>query len=128
CPNCGAEIPLDAVFCPKCGAKLAESTVPRQTQQPVTQQPVAQTSPSSYSGDRKDPILAAILSFILPGIGQIYVGATTRGVVYIILAIILYALFIIPGIIFAIYTMYDAYRLAQQYNETGLIPNSIFGY
>jgi len=123
CPNCGAEVPIDANFCPKCGVNFTEPKVSQQAQQPIAQAP----SPVDRS-NRKDPILAAILSFIIPGVGQIYVGATTRGVVYIILAIILYLLFIIPGVIFAIYALYDAYRLAQQYNETGLIPDSIFGY
>ena len=123
CPNCGSEVPIDANFCPKCGVNFTESRPSQQTHPPIDQA----SSPEDRS-DRKDPILAAILSFIIPGVGQIYVGATTRGVAYIILAIIFYILFIIPGVIFAIYAVYDAYRLAHQYNETGLIPDSIFGY
>lgn len=64
-------------------------------------------------------ILAAILSLIIPGIGQIYEGDTKRGLMFLIVAIILYGLnFIIPyigiiGFIFAIYAAYDAYTKAN---------------
>ena len=121
CPNCGAEIPSDASFCPKCGISLADTT---STQSPSvgTGQPVVQPQVQ-----RKDPILAAILSLILAGLGQIYVGATRRGIIYLIITIVLYVIFFPAGLIFAIYTIYDAYKLAKFYNEMGAIPQSIFG-
>lgn len=67
-----------------------------------------------------NPIVAAILSFILPGLGQIIAGETKKGVIFIVIAIVLWALLLptvfISGIIlliFAIYAAYDAYKLAQ---------------
>ncbi|MEN6593241.1 MAG: hypothetical protein ABFC12_08385 [Methanobacterium sp.] len=69
----------------------------------------------------KNPILAAFLSFLLPGLGQIYVGKTVFGLVLIVLTFIIstLAIFLISflGIIIYIivwlYAIYDAYMSAQ---------------
>ena len=65
-------------------------------------------------------ILAAILSLILPGIGQIYAGEMQKGIIFFVVFLILVAinLFVFPLIwilelIFAIYAAYDAYMLAK---------------
>lgn len=67
-----------------------------------------------------NPIIAAILSFIIPGLGQILAGDTKKGVMYIVIAIVLWILIpltaflsAIAGFIFAIYAAYDAYKMAQ---------------
>lgn len=65
-------------------------------------------------------ILAAILSLILPGLGQIYEGQSTqKGIIFIVIAIILYVLSVtvlpyigIVQLLFAIYAAYDAYTNA----------------
>ncbi|NYB25822.1 MAG: hypothetical protein HVN34_00590 [Methanobacteriaceae archaeon] len=69
----------------------------------------------------KNPILAAFLSFLLPGLGQIYVGKTLFGLGLIVLTFIIstLAIFLISffGIIIYIivwlYAIYDAYMSAQ---------------
>ena len=69
----------------------------------------------------KNPILAACLSFLLPGLGQIYVGKTLFGLGLIVLTFIIstLAIFLISffGIIIYIivwlYAIYDAYMSAQ---------------
>lgn len=65
-------------------------------------------------------ILAAILSFLFPGIGQIYAGEMKKGIIFFIIFIILVALYLTFGfiigiieLIFAIYAAYDAYNLAK---------------
>jgi len=67
-----------------------------------------------------NPIIALILSFIIPGLGQLYNRDYIKGIVLIILAILfgyLYAniLFylIILYIIIWLYGMYDAYTTAK---------------
>lgn len=67
-----------------------------------------------------NPILAAILSFFIPGLGQAYAGDIKKGIIYLIIWIILLLVAIftvgILGIIvliFEIYAAYDAYKLAQ---------------
>jgi TM2 domain-containing membrane protein YozV len=69
----------------------------------------------------KNPILAAFLSFLLPGLGQVYVGKTLFGLGLIVLTFIIstLAIFLISffGIIIYIivwlYAIYDAYMSAQ---------------
>lgn len=65
-------------------------------------------------------ILAAILSFFFPGIGQIYAGEMQKGIIFFIIFIILVALYYMVSayigiieLIFAIYAAYDAYTLAK---------------
>ena len=68
-------------------------------------------------------ILAAILSFLIPGLGQAYAGDIKKGVIFFVIAIvlglILWFLFgtgtitYIVALIYDIYAAYDAYQLAQ---------------
>ncbi|MGZ7209983.1 MAG: hypothetical protein ACXVHV_08910 [Methanobacterium sp.] len=65
-------------------------------------------------------ILAAILSLIIPGLGQIYAGVVQKGIIFIVIAIILGLanFFILPliwiiSLLFAIYAAYDAYQIAK---------------
>jgi len=109
------------------------------------QQPF-QPNPQSYAYapaiDRKDPLLAIILSFLIPGVGQIYVGRVLRGLVILLtlpvmscfLTFVLYAavmssrfngmvvVSILATIImigFYIWQIVDAHRLAEEYNRQG---------
>jgi TM2 domain-containing membrane protein YozV len=70
----------------------------------------------------KEPVLALILSFFIPGMGQLYLGNNDRGFKLIIGAIIAWVLtavciglFIYFGI--WIYGMYDAYTSAEKINR-----------
>jgi len=135
CPYCGATIPADSVFCPNCGAKLtgaapapppppAPAAVPPQ---PVPQAPPGQPAPQPVVvQNKKEPILAAILSLVIPGVGQMYVGNVKKGVIFLILAMVLYFIFWPIGLIFALYAIYDAYKMATIYNETGQVPQDMF--
>ena len=68
-----------------------------------------------------NPILAAILSFIIPGLGQAILGDVKKGITYFIIAIVLVFVAIFTagmlGIIllaFGIYAAYDAYKMAHE--------------
>ena len=67
-------------------------------------------------------ILAAILSFFIPGLGQIYAGDLQKGVIFLVVLII----FAIVGslifrswlvwlieLIYSLYAAYDAYQMTQ---------------
>ena len=65
-------------------------------------------------------ILAAILSFFIPGLGQAYTGDIKKGVIFFIVAfiIVLLAMFVfrmwfisIISLIISIYAAYDAYQM-----------------
>ena len=68
----------------------------------------------------KNAILAAILSFILPGLGEIYVGKLMIGIILVIIALIATAaIFMVSSyawvvyIIVWIYAIYDSYTSAK---------------
>lgn len=72
--------------------------------------------------EQKSQGVALILSLLIPGLGQIYNGEVTKGVLFILLALVFGFLFIlligIPlYIILWIYGMVDAYRGAERYNR-----------
>lgn len=69
------------------------------------------------STTNKNPGVAAVLSFIIPGLGQIYCERILRGLVFLGLAIFGYMLFVFPGVIVAIVSMLDARALAQGHRK-----------
>lgn len=108
CEKCGFEIKDENIkFCPACGAP---------------------TSPESQLNDpnlvvnrNKNPILAAILSFLIIGLGQIYLGLTKKGIILFVAAIISGILMLIivgyiTWLIVWIYAIYDAYNSANKMN------------
>jgi TM2 domain-containing membrane protein YozV len=58
------------------------------------------------------PLLAAIFSFLIPGLGQLYNGRALRGLAFFIVAIIAVAIHPMASIPVSIVAMYDAYKLA----------------
>ena len=74
CYNCGAELTGDFKFCPECGQDLnAKAIKPAKT---VT------------SSGEKNILLAIILSVLLPGLGQIYLGLDNKGAIFLIAYVI----------------------------------------
>jgi len=67
---------------------------------------------------RKDPFLAGVLSFVVVGAGQMYVGDIGRGVGFFIGGIIGYIAFIVPGIVVHIWAIKDANDLAKKHNDS----------
>lgn len=115
CPNCGKSTP-EGKFCEHCGASMQTT----QTFQQPAAQPVFTPQPVPARADKSGGI-AAILSFLFTGSGQVYNGQLGKGIGILICAIIGYMLYFIPGMIVWIYGMYDAYSTANKMN-TGEIP------
>ena len=106
CVNCGAKIDARAEICPKCGVRVAPP-------------------PSYIPKERKSEGIAAVLSFLFVGLGQIYNGQIGKGFLFIIIGVIcLFTIIILIGFIlyplFWIYNIYDAYNTAKKINA-GLI-------
>lgn len=114
CSNCGIEMDSSLDNCPKCG--------------------VRQISPAGYQqnyqgyppGKLKSPGLAAVLSFLILGLGQIYNGQIAKGLLLLLAAMISGVLMLILiGFIFWIviwlYAIYDAYNTAQRINSGEII-------
>ena len=115
CPNCGKNTP-EGKFCEHCGASVQTAQT---FQQPVAQQPVYTQQPSQGTKqDKKNPILALILSLIICGVGQMYNGQLLKGVIMLVVTIIMAIATLWPiSLIIVIYSMYDAYTTAQKINN-----------
>lgn len=99
CPQCEATIHVDAEICPNCGIRL------RKTQ----------------SVSHKNEGMAAVLSFLFCGLGQIYNGQIGKGIVFCIIGLIMgFSIFLLVGLvlypIFWIYNIFDAYNTAKKIN------------
>lgn len=100
CPKCGAILETEVTFCPLCG------------------------TPQKKIKTRKDPNIAAILSFIITGLGQVYLGHYVRGIILFVISAS--TVFLLPRysdnsqlnfiaiLVVGIIATYDAYRLAQK--------------
>ena len=139
CHKCGKEVEDGIFFCPFCGVSL------RPFDQNRSQQYCNDNFQGAYALKYKNEGIALILSLLISGIGQIYVGKIVRGIIFLIariaLSLISITIVFSPGFIinnsivlssgaiislifisiisFAlwIYGMYDAYNLAKQYND-----------
>ncbi len=105
CQNCGAEIDKAAEICPKCGVRVAPPPSP----------------PPTIQTERKNEGIAAVLSFIFVGLGQIYNGQIGKGIIFVIIgAIFVFTMIFFIGFIlypiFWIYNIYDAYNTAKEIN------------
>jgi TM2 domain-containing membrane protein YozV len=70
----------------------------------------------------RNPLIAAVLSLIVAGLGQIYNGQVTKGVIFIIvqlingaLTVVLIGWFLLPLV--GLWSMIDAYLVAKHNNE-----------
>lgn len=73
-------------------------------------------------------ILAALMSLIIPGTGQIVSGEVKKGIIFLAIEIILYVLFltvspsiVIISLLFAVYTAYDAYKGAKSDSQVAAV-------
>jgi TM2 domain-containing membrane protein YozV len=84
--------------------------------------PPLQGGPHAGPGphDRKDPVRAALLALVFPGLGQIYNGENFKGFL-LFFWVLAGLIIIIPGIIIWGYGVYDARAVALKLNS-GKIP------
>lgn len=110
CRNCGKRIDPDAEICPHCGVR--QRSPPRST-------------PSSALDDvlaGGNPFVAAVLSAVFPGLGQIYNRELEKGIAVIVASFVaaLSALVLIGFILFPavwLYAVWDAYTVADRQRE-----------
>ena len=93
CPECGAMIDRTVTTCPHCGADRSDPD--------------------------KSPIIAGVLSLLLVGAGQVYIGQTKRGIVLFGASIVAGVLTLTTGVVAILsigiwlYAGYDAYTGAK---------------
>lgn len=109
CSNCGDQIDEKAEICPDCGV--------RQPRPAIYQEPVYQ---------QKNPGIAAVLSAVFVGLGQIYNGEIAKGLIFMVAYFVSILLtFILIGIITTpilwIFGIYDAYNTAKKINAGEIV-------
>lgn len=118
CPHCGAKVVRDSVYCGSCGKPMEGS---------------ASASTTTVRVEGKSPAFAAILSLIWTGLGQVYAGATVKGLLMMFVLpivvmtfgfgimmlgnIILVGIGILLIIGYYIYAIVDAYNMAKRYPD-----------
>lgn len=80
CPDCGTQVSDAAITCPKCARPIA----------PAAQAPVQQ---------QWSPGVAAVLSLVIPGAGQMYKGQVGNGLAWLLVVVLGYVFFVVPGLI-----------------------------
>lgn len=122
CTKCGKEVTEEMNVCPNCGNPL--KVVPTRKE----------ISTSSVTFGTKNSGLAAVLSLLIPGLGQMYAGRIGRGLIFlflvvpmtVIIGLFLWFLFLplfLP-LAFWIWNIYDAYNICNQYNRSLLATGS----
>ncbi len=125
CPYCGTKSNINEKLCQNCGASMSPSSNVCNQCGAVggikKENPVRREIPQQQI---KNPGVAAVLSFFIVGLGQIYNGEIGKGIALLIfwgIAIALSVILIgIPLlIILVVYGIYDAYNTAKKINERG---------
>lgn len=113
CEYCGEEILATAKKCKHCGefldAKLRKQAAKEAARAAAKAPPAAPVQQvvvhnqaiagAYYPGPRWSPGVAALLSFLLPGAGQVYKGQVFNGIIWFIAVIAGYCAVIVPGLI-----------------------------
>jgi TM2 domain-containing membrane protein YozV len=97
CPYCAEVIAAEAKKCKHCGEFLDPTLRQERTAPQVPQQKAW------------NPGTAAVLSFVIPGTGQMYKGRILAGLVWLVGVGIGYVAFVVPGVILHIACVYNAY-------------------
>ena len=67
-----------------------------------------ETSPAPAAKTTERSGCAAVLSFFIPGLGQIFMGRVLAGIGWFFIVPIFYLFLIVPGILMHIFCIYDA--------------------
>jgi TM2 domain-containing membrane protein YozV len=86
CPFCAEKIKADAKKCKHCGELLDPVLIKKRSKLNKTDQ-------------EWSPGIAAVLSLVIPGAGQMYKGKLGSGFAWLIAVPLGYVLFIIPGVV-----------------------------
>ena len=96
CPECGHRVSISAPACPGCGRPIAAPTLPQL-------QATLPTPQRLWS-----PGVAAVLSFLFPGLGQMYKGSVLGGLCWMLLVFFGYAMLFVPGVVLHLLCIFAA--------------------
>lgn len=130
CGKCSKENSDESKFCVECGEPMSDSST-KNISSPNNNNPAPNYGhspnqrPAQWKSEGTTLILTIILGiFGFGGIGHIYLGNITRGIVILIVGIILLGVAIVTfgiGLVilipFAIWVVYDARKQCKHYND-----------
>lgn len=135
CTKCGINIEDESTkFCPKCGSSVENNSTETSKESTPNTNPTRLQRQPEWKSEGTTLILTIILGiFGFGGIGHIYLGNITRGIVILVVGIVLLLVAIITfgiGLIvlipFAIWVVFDARKQCKYYNDhleqTGKTP------
>jgi TM2 domain-containing membrane protein YozV len=118
CENCGKPLGENTTYCESCGAKAGDADPAIATSTSGNQRTVpVQTDQETARVQKKNPLIALILSLIITGVGQIYNGQVRKGVILLVVFFIVFIIFWPLALIVWLYGMYDAYTTAGTINN-----------
>lgn len=151
CPDCGTELNPGANFCPNCGVNVENisnsdvtpTTVDAGSNSDSTLVTVdagsnlgsSQTNVGTINQTTvttiKNPWVAAILSFVFPGFGQLYLGQKNKAGLFIVIAAVsIVLMLLIVGfilyILFWLWGIFDAYSSAIKLNNGEIVEDKLF--
>ena len=109
CQNCGKKIDINAEICPHCGVRVA----------------------NFGSSEEKNVLLSAILSFLFPGLGHLYLGLNKKGISFIIAYIVsgiltLIVIGLVLMIIVWIWALIDSIKATEAINRGESVEDKLF--
>lgn len=139
CSNCGTEVGIETAFCPKCGFKLTQEEQTKFCQSCGQKINInAEICPhcgvrvaNIRGSEEKSVVLSAILSFLFPGLGHLYIGLTKKGVsfiiAYIVSAILIFLLIgIVLVIIVWLWALIDSIKSTEAINRGEFVEDKLF--
>jgi TM2 domain-containing membrane protein YozV len=104
CRECGAEIRRAAEICPECG---------------VRQRPPPSSPAVEGLLDGRNPVVAALLSALFPGLGHVYAREIDMGLFFAVAFLLsLFSVLLVVGFVLApaiwLYAIYDAAKAAER--------------
>jgi TM2 domain-containing membrane protein YozV len=125
CPKCGKEILEGTRYCEFCGCDTMNYKA-NESNPSTGENPNCECQNGDFVGvhKKKSEGLAAVLSFLIPGLGEMYVGRLGFGILLLVLDIVcafLTLIFFVPIVgclIIWVYSIYDSYKGAKDYNQT----------
>lgn len=121
CAQCGASIlaesEADLMRCPSCGKNPRELSRAQKLEQAKELAAAARRPAPTLTTGRKSPGIAAALSFVIPGLGQLYNEQIFKGVAVLLAAIAGLYLCVFPGLGVWLLGIFDAYGSAQKINR-----------
>ena len=103
CPFCAETINVAALKCKHCGEYLDKDLKSANRQQNTSTIVLPEQKFRKWS-----PGVAALLSFIIPGAGQMYKGNVMSGLAWLFFVVLGYFLLLIPGLILHLICIFAA--------------------